>query len=203
MPQLSQDIVLGRKLLKKDEVFKHLAETLSFAKTVERFPSLTNDKLKSLLLEASTQFKEAHLKSSKKSDTLTFYTDGASRGNPGKAAIGVVVMNESGHVIDGLKRYIGETTNNMAEYQALIEALLEGKRLGGRSIQVFSDSELMVKQINGEYKVKDSKLFDLYKEAKSLISGFADFKINHITRDKNSEADSLANEALDNHLKGA
>ena len=204
MSQLSQDIVLGRKQrLKKDDVLKHLAETLSFARTLERFPSLTCDKLKSLLLEASSQFKEAPSKTHTKTDNLTFYIDGASRGNPGKAAIGVVVMNGSGHVIDGLKRYIGETTNNMAEYQALIEALTEGKRLGGKSVQVFSDSELMVRQINGVYKVKDGKLLDLYKEAKSLISGFTDFKIDHITRDKNSEADSLANEALDNHLKGA
>lgn len=189
--------------MKKDEVLKHLAETLSFARTMEGFPSLTCDKLKSLLLEASSQFKEAPSKTLPKIDNLTFYIDGASRGNPGKAAIGVVVMNGSGHVIDGLKRYIGETTNNMAEYQALIEALTEGKRLGGKSVRVFSDSELMVRQINGVYKVKDSKLLDLYKEAKSLISGFSDFKIDHITRDKNSEADSLANEALDNHLKEA
>ena len=189
--------------MKKDEVLKHLADTLSFAKTLDRFPSLTCDKLKSLLLEAATSFKETPSKTHTKTDKLIFYIDGASRGNPGKAAIGVVVMDGSGHEIDGLKRYIGETTNNMAEYQALIEALTEGKRLGGRAIQVFSDSELMVRQINGIYKVKDSKLIDLYKEAKSLISGFTDFKIDHVTRDKNSKADSLANEALDNHLKGA
>lgn len=189
--------------MKKDEVLKNLAETLSFAKTLERFPSLTNDKLKSLLLEASTQFKEVSSKTHPNIHNLTFYIDGASRGNPGKAAIGVVILNADGHVIDGLKRYIGETTNNMAEYQALIEALTEGKRLGGKVVQIFSDSELMVRQINGVYKVKDSKLLDLYKEAKRLISGFTDFKIDHITRDKNSKADSLANEALDNHLKEA
>lgn len=189
--------------MSRGEILKYLAETLSFAKTLERFPSLTNDKLKSLLLEASSLFKEAHPKTHPAIDRLTFYIDGASRGNPGKAAIGVVIMNGKGDVIDELKRYIGETTNNMAEYQALLEALTEGRRLGGKEVQVFSDSELMVRQINGVYKVKDGKLLDLYKEAKKLISGFRHFKIDHVTRDKNSRADALANEVLDNHLKGA
>jgi len=188
--------------LKKRELLRYLAETLSFAKALERFPSLTNEKLKSLLLDASELFEEVQAKEKPTSGKLTFYIDGASRGNPGKAAIGVVVMDGSGHVIDELKRYIGETTNNTAEYQALIEALTEGIRLGGRVVHVFSDSELMVRQINGVYKVKDVKLLDLYKEAKLLISNFKDFKIDHITRDKNSKADALANEALDNHLKG-
>src|SRR4030066_853982 len=106
--QLSQDIVLGREQrLKKDEVLKHLAETLSFARTLERFPSLTCDKLKSLLLEASTQFKEAPSKTNTKTDNLTFNIDGAPRETPGKAAIGVVVMNGSGHVLYGLNRMCG------------------------------------------------------------------------------------------------
>lgn len=189
--------------MKNGEVLQYLAETLSFAKTLERFPSLTNEKLKALLLDASLLFKEAPSKKiHPATEKLIFYIDGASRGNPGKAAIGVVMMDGSGRVIDELKRYIGETTNNTAEYQALIEALTEGKRLGARDVQVFSDSELLVRQINGVYKVRDEKLLDLYKEAKRLISGFSDFKIGHITRDKNARADSLANQALDNHLKG-
>jgi len=188
--------------LNKGKILKCLAETLSFAKTLERFPTLTNDKLESLLLEASAQFKETTPTEHPNTEKLTFYIDGASRGNPGRAAIGIVIMNGNGHVIDELKRYIGETTNNMAEYQALIEALTEGKRIGGKGIKVFSDSELMVRQINGIYKVKDAKLLDMYREAKRLISGFGEFKIEHIARDKNSTADALANEALDNHIKG-
>lgn len=188
--------------MKKGDVLKYLAESLSFAKATERFPGLKNDNLKSLLLEASDLFNEIPSEDNPTFYKLTFYVDGASRGNPGKGAIGVVIMNGHGHVIGELKRYIGETTNNMAEYQALIEALTEGRRLGGKTVQVFSDSELMVRQINGVYKVKDGKLLDLYKEAKRLISGFSDFNINHVTRDKNARADSLANEALDNHLKG-
>lgn len=187
--------------MKKKELLRYLAETLSFAKTLERFPSLTNDKLKSLLLEASELVEEITPKEKPIAEKLTFYIDGASRGNPGKAAIGVVVMDGDGHVIDEIKRYIGVTTNNMAEYQSLIEAVTEGRRLGGSVVHIFSDSELLVRQINGVYKVRDEKLLDLYKEAKRLISGFSDFKIDHITRDKNSRADSLANEALDNHLK--
>lgn len=189
--------------MKKAEILHHLAENLSFAKTLEKFPDLTNDKIKKLLLEASTLFTPTASHHPQATGHMTFYIDGASRGNPGKAAIGVVILDSKGQVLDELKRYIGETTNNMAEYQALLEALTEGKRLGGKEIQVFSDSELMVRQLNGIYKVKDAKLLDLYKEAKLLISHFNDFKIEHITRDKNSRADALANEALDNHLKGA
>ena len=189
--------------MKKAEILQYLAESLSFAKTLEEFPDLTNGKIKKLLLEASKLFSPAvNYKPQATTEHITFYIDGASRGNPGKASIGVVMMNSHGQIIDELKRYIGETTNNMAEYQALIEALAEGKRVGSTKVQVFSDSELMVRQLNGVYKVRDAKLLDLYKEAKLLISGFEDFKIDHITRDKNSRADALANEALDNHLKG-
>lgn len=188
--------------MNKSEILQSLAETLSFAKTLQHFPGLTHKKIEELLLEASASFEKAPSKIGLNTDKLTFYIDGASRGNPGKAAIGVVIMNGDGHPIDEIKRYIGETTNNMAEYQALIEALTEGKRLKGREIHVFSDSELLVRQINGVYKVKDSKLLDLYKEAKRLISGFKEFKIDHIVREKNSQADSLANQALDNHNKG-
>lgn len=187
----------------KAEILQYLAENLSFAKTLEKFPDLTNGKLKKLLIEASTFFiPAAGSKPPATTGYMTFYIDGASRGNPGKAAIGIVIMNSQGQIIDELKRYIGETTNNMAEYQALIEALTEGRRVGATKVQVFSDSELMVRQLNGIYKVKDAKLLDLYKEAKHLISDFEDFKIDHVTRDKNSRADALANEALDNHLKG-
>lgn len=187
--------------MKKAEILQSLAENLSFAKTLEKFPDLTNDNLNKLLLEAATFFTQKTAHQPPLTSHLTFYVDGASRGNPGKASVGIVIINKDGEIVGELKRYIGEATNNIAEYQALLEALTEGKRLGCKAVQVFSDSELMVRQINGIYKVKDAKLLDLYKEAKLLILNFKDFKIDHVTRDKNSRADALANEALDNHLK--
>lgn len=188
--------------MNKQEILCHLAETLDFAETKQEYPYLTDTILKDLLVEASSLVDASpapHKLAT--SRNLTLYIDGASRGNPGKAAIGIVIMNDKGHVIGEKGKHIGETTNNMAEYQALIDALAEAKRHGGKEIQIYSDSELLVRQINGIYKVRDSKLIELYSEAKKQITDFASFKIDHITRDKNSRADALANEALDNHLK--
>ncbi len=189
--------------MSRGEILKYLAETLSFAKTRQSFPFLTDSDFREMLLEASSTMDTSpagHKLAT--SNHLTFYIDGASRGNPGKAAVGVVIINDKGHVIGEKGKYIGDTTNNTAEYQALLEALAEAKIHGGRKIHVYSDSELLVRQINGIYKVRDGKLQTLYNEAKRLISGFDHFKIDHITRDKNSRADALANEALDNHSKG-
>lgn len=189
--------------MSRGEILKYLAETLSFAKTRQGFPFLTDSDFREILLEASSVVDTSpagHKLAT--SNRLTFYIDGASRGNPGKAAVGVVIINDKGHVIGEKGKYIGETTNNAAEYQALLEALAEAKTHGGRNIRIYSDSELLVRQINGIYKVRDGKLLTLYNEAKRLISGFDHFKIDHITRDKNSRADALANEALDNHKRG-
>ena len=128
---------------------------------------------------------------------LSIYTDGASRGNPGEAGAGVIIYNEHGELVKKVKRYLGTTTNNVAEYSALIIALEEAQQLKGDVLHLFSDSELMVRQMNGIYKVKDSKMKVLASEARELLSHFMHYTISAIERKKNKEADTLANLAID------
>ena len=133
--------------------------------------------------------------------TLFAFTDGASRNNPGEAGIGVVVKNERGEIVLTTKKYLGLTTNNIAEYSALIfclETLLASKTVSCSMLVVHTDSELMARQISGVYKVKDEGLKVLYQKVKTLLaSATFSFSIKHIPRAQNKEADLLANEAID------
>lgn len=131
---------------------------------------------------------------------LIVYCDGASRGNPGEAGIGCVIENERGEVIKKISDYLGTATNNIAEYNALVRSLQECLNLKGGSVEVYMDSELIVKQINGEYKVKNKGLMPLYQQAVGIIKKFNNFSIKHIPREKNKEADKLANEGIDSML---
>ncbi|RMG57840.1 MAG: reverse transcriptase-like protein [Deltaproteobacteria bacterium] len=123
--------------------------------------------------------------------------DGASRGNPGPAGAGFILTDEGGEVLARKSRYLGEATNNEAEYRALLDGLKEAFRRGITELEIFSDSELVVSQIRGTYRVKAANLKPLYEEALRLISRFRSVKIFHVPREKNREADSLANRALD------
>jgi ribonuclease HI len=127
---------------------------------------------------------------------LEAYIDGASRGNPGEAGIGIVIK-EKHHTIKEISDHIGKTTNNVAEYSALIRALEEILILGHKKAHFISDSQLIVEQINGNYRVKDENLKVLYHHAKTLISKMESFSIKHVPREKNKEADKLANKAID------
>ncbi len=129
------------------------------------------------------------------------YTDGGSRGNPGPAAIGAVVEIIATGERHEYKRYIGETTNNQAEYQALLLALERAKELGAKEVECRLDSELVVKQMRGEYKVKDPELGKLFIRIHNLITDFRKITYTHIRREFNKDADRLVNEALDEHLK--
>jgi len=123
--------------------------------------------------------------------------DGGSRGNPGPASYGVVIRNPRGEVVAKLKKYIGRMTNNVAEYYGLIAALDYAQSRGIRALRVESDSELLVRQMRGQYKVKSAELRPLFERARKMAQTFASFKIEHVYRDQNAEADALANEALD------
>ena len=125
-------------------------------------------------------------------------TDGAARGNPGPAAIGVTIKDERGHLIAGISRCLGITTNNQAEYRAVIAALEEASRLGARHVELRSDSELVVRQLNGLYRVKNAALKPLHQRVKQLIATFEGFSAVCIPREQNAAADKLANKALDN-----
>jgi ribonuclease HI len=123
--------------------------------------------------------------------------DGGSRGNPGPASYGVVLRNERGEIVAKLKKYIGRMTNNVAEYYGLIAALDYAQSHGVRALRVESDSELLVRQMRGHYKVKSPDLRPLFERAKKMSQTFDSFRIDHVYREQNSEADALANEALD------
>jgi ribonuclease HI len=123
--------------------------------------------------------------------------DGGSRGNPGPAAYGVVIHDPMGKSVAQLKKYIGRTTNNVAEYYGLIAALDYAQSQGIRAVRIEADSELMVKQMRGLYKVKSADLQPLYERARKMAQGFDSFRIEHVYREQNREADRLANEAMD------
>ncbi len=123
--------------------------------------------------------------------------DGGSRGNPGPASYGVVIRDPRGQVVAKLKKYIGRSTNNVAEYYGLIAALDYAQQHGIRALRVESDSELLVRQMRGQYKVKSPELRPLYERARKMSQTFDLFKIDHVYREQNAEADALANEALD------
>ncbi len=137
------------------------------------------------------------------SGSYTFRIDGAARGNPGPASYGVVVRDPSGAVAARLKKYIGRFTNNVAEYYGLIAALDYAQARGIRSVRIQSDSELLVNQMRGRYKVKSPDLRPLFERAKKMSQGFSSLAIEHVYREQNREADALANEALDDTAPGA
>ena len=134
---------------------------------------------------------------------LVMSIDGAARGNPGPAGIGVVIGQDHGSYRRELWEYIGEATNNAAEYQALILALKEAARLQATGIRVRSDSELLVRQMEGRYRVKHPRLMELHGHARNLVRAFRSFEIEHIRRELNQEADALANRAIDQALDGS
>jgi len=123
--------------------------------------------------------------------------DGGSRGNPGLAGAGVVIKSaDDGTVLHQAGIYLGQATNNVAEYQGLIEGLRRAKKLAATHVEVFSDSELLVRQMNGEYRVKNEGLKPLYEKANSLTANFEKFCISHIRREQNTQADEMANKAM-------
>ncbi len=129
--------------------------------------------------------------------TLIAYVDGGARGNPGPAGYGVLLQDLSGKTVAELSRYLGRQTNNYAEYSGLIAALEYALEHGYDSLRVISDSELMVRQMKGIYKVRNANLLSLYEKARALSRKLKSFEIGHVLRGKNRDADRLANEAMD------
>lgn len=127
---------------------------------------------------------------------LVLYIDGASRGNPGHAGIGILILDEKKKKVREFYKYLGVTTNNVAEYNALIYGLAEALILKADEIVVNLDSELVAKQITGEYRVKDEDIKLLFDKALHILKGFKNFEIRHIDRSLNKEADKLANKAI-------
>ena len=125
------------------------------------------------------------------------YCDGASRGNPGPSGAGAIIYDPRGQVQTQVSLYLGETTNNVAEYQALILGLKEAARLEVRRLQVFADSQLLVRQLNGQYRVKAPHLLPFWRAAREALQKFESYTISHVPRAENRQADELANQAID------
>jgi ribonuclease HI/probable phosphoglycerate mutase len=131
----------------------------------------------------------------------SLFTDGACRGNPGQGGAGAVLVSGDGQVISTAKKYLGHCTNNIAEYRALILGLEAALKQGCRSISIFMDSELLVRQLQGVYRVKNPALQPLMTEVKSLLARFDAWEVEHVPRRENALADGLANEAIDEAIR--
>jgi ribonuclease HI len=129
------------------------------------------------------------------------FSDGAAKGNPGPSGAGWLILDPQGQIRSENGKFLGQGTNNEAEYQALTAALEEAWSLGAKVIKVHLDSELLVRQINGQYRVKNERLRKFYQKAQDLLRHFQEYAIIHIPREQNREADRLANEAIKHHYK--
>jgi ribonuclease HI len=128
---------------------------------------------------------------------LTVNVDGGARGNPGPAAIAAVIRDEGGEVLEEVSERIGKATNNVAEYKALLLGIERAAALGASELEMVGDSELIVRQVKGEYKVRDAALRELHTQVKRALGSFDSWSIRHVRREHNADADRLVNEALD------
>jgi ribonuclease HI len=195
--------------LRKSEILESFSKHLSAEKLLEEHPGLDRETISRLLIEAAEAVGPGMVELARPRPKpkavgagarLKLFTDGASRGNPGEAGVGVLVEDESGHILKRHARYLGKATNNQAEYEALLDGIDIALSLGVQELSIFADSELLVKQLSGEYRVKNPDLQVKFARAKSMLSGVKSVIIRHIPREKNKEADALANEAIDKKL---
>lgn len=150
--------------------------------------------------EASKEAKKPSLEEGtyeKKHSFLYVYSDGASRGNPGPAGAGAVLLDKEGHLLERLGKYLGEQTNNQAEYEGALLGLRRARALGALSVELLSDSQLLIRQLQGRYKVKSPGLGPLYRQALEVLAHFSKVTLRHIPREENQEADTMSNRAID------
>jgi ribonuclease HI len=190
----------------REQLIAVIAEVEGLDRTLAQFPGLSREDLVAVLL-GKKKHEQLELPQTarpspggdrKPGRVLHAWTDGASRGNPGAAAIGVVIMSPDGKLVAEVAEAIGRKTNNVAEYAAVIAALERASELGADKLMLHADSELVVKQLNGVYRVKHQDMIPLHRRVKELESRFSGgVSYKHVRREQNAEADRLANEALD------
>ncbi len=200
LENVGKDAVLVKKFLfelQKNLDVKQTAKKLNLTQAdVERLFKLIGERFFSASVKSKVT-KNSPPKKALNCEELIIHVDGASRGNPGTAGAGAILKNIQGGVLKKLRRFLGKATNNVAEYEALILALKESSAMGVKKVYLHADSELVVKQVLGIYKVKNETLKKLHAEVLSLLKNFTEFKIRHVPREQNKEADKLANEAID------
>jgi ribonuclease HI len=194
------------------QLLRYIAQHEALEKTRAFFPGLSDKHLHALLWQAASSLETeptlalepmpealpAHKEGA--SAFIRIYSDGASRGNPGPAGAGALLEGEGGEVLERLGRYLGEKTNNQAEYEGALLGLRRAKALGATSIELLADSQLLIRQLQGRYRVKNPGLLPLYQEAFALLAQFSRVQLLHIPREKNQEADEMSNRAIDERL---
>lgn len=194
----------GLKVRKGSEVEKaaaRAAEELSESMELSKAEREQKRRERAAAAGAERQAGEAAVQATAARPVRTrLFTDGAARGNPGPAGAGAVIISPEGHVVAKVGKFLGEETNNVAEYMGLIIGLKRAKAMGIKELDVLADSELMVKQLNGDYAVKAEHLKPLHDEAKGLLKAFSDIEIRHIPREENAQADAMSNRAIDERL---
>jgi len=183
-----------------------IAEHEALEKARAALPGLTREAAQKLLRGAASQLQQEPpavppaAKEAAPGRVVRVYSDGAARGNPGPAGAGAVLTDENGKVIARLGRFLGKQTNNVAEYQGLILGLTHALQLGYRNVEVRADSQLLVRQLKGEYAVKHAGLKPLHAEAIRLLRGFDHAEIQHLPREENALADEMSNRAIDEEM---
>jgi ribonuclease HI len=182
------------------DILDAMAQSEGLAKVSGDVPDLTPAALRMALQEAShllQQMADSRRTPQPGARSLILHIDGAARGNPGPAGIGLVLWDEAGDFREEHQAYVGDATNNVAEYEALLFGLRKARELGYAAVKVFSDSELLVRQIRGEYRVKNPRLREFYGQVQRLLRSFDVVEIAHVDRGMNARADWLANRAID------
>jgi ribonuclease HI len=190
------------------EILRHIAREEPLTATQEAF-GVTREWIARLLQRMADQLEPARpdpegaqqiTRAASGTPRLRVYSDGAARGNPGPAGAGAVLVEPNGQVVDRLGKYLGTQTNNFAEYMGLLLGLRRARELGVKEVEVYADSELMIRQLAGRYQVKSPSLRPLYEEALELLNGFRRVKLVHVPREMNSAADEMSNRAIDERL---
>ncbi|MDY7228516.1 ribonuclease HI family protein [Hyalangium rubrum] len=196
------------------DILRHIAREEPLTATVRAFRGLTRERLGQLLEEAAERLggppgaaepsapapAEPSEEPREPLPRLRVYSDGAARGNPGPSGAGAVLIEPGGKVVAQLGKYLGHQTNNYAEYSALLLGLKHAKALGAKEVEVFADSELLIRQLGGRYQVKSATLRPLYEEAVKLLNEFSRVKLVHVPREMNAAADEMSNRAIDEKL---
>jgi ribonuclease HI len=188
------------------DILRHVAREEPLSITLKAFPGLTRERLARLLERVAETIAPGNSRASALTDAalapskVRVYSDGAARGNPGPSGAGAVLVDSSGNVVDRLGKYLGIQTNNYAEYMGLLLGLKRARELGIREVEVFADSELMIRQLGGRYQVRSPSLRPLYEQALRLLNDFSRVKLVHVPRKMNAAADEMSNRAIDERL---
>ncbi|GMU62002.1 MAG: ribonuclease HI family protein [Myxococcales bacterium] len=191
----------GKKL--QLAVLRFIAREEPLLATLGAFPQLDRARLKRILERAASMVEggeQAPVVQVPAISRVRVYSDGAARGNPGPSGAGAVLVEPSGQVVDRLGKFLGHQTNNYAEYMGLLLGLKRAKELGVAEVEVFADSELMLRQLGGRYQVKSPSLRPLYQEALRLLNDFERVKFVHVPREMNRAADEMSNRAIDERM---